>query len=87
MKKLLLLPILLLASCKQSTYPFYLNEKYYNEYSIIDLTSIDDFKALEKEKDTIIDNIEKETKALEKEKDARKKYWDDQIDALKKALQ
>ena len=53
MKKLLLLPILLLASCnKTSTYPFYLNEKYYNEYNVIDLVSIDDFKALEKEKDS-----------------------------------
>ena len=53
MKKLLLLPILLLASCnKTTTYPFYLNEKYYNEYNVIDLTSIDDFKALEKEKES-----------------------------------
>ena len=53
MKKLLLLPILLLTSCnKNTTYPFYLNKKYYSEYNIIDLSSIDDFKTLEKEKDS-----------------------------------
>ena len=53
MRKLLLVPILLLTSCnKNTTYPFYLNEKYYNEYNVIDLTSIDDFKTLEKAKDS-----------------------------------
>ena len=51
-KYLLLLPTLLLTSCKEVTYPFYLNDQYYNEGKLIELTSIDEFKTLENNKES-----------------------------------
>ena len=51
-KYLLLIPTLLLTSCKEVTYPFYLNDQYYNEGKLIELTSIDEFKTLENNKES-----------------------------------
>lgn len=49
--KNILLILLLLTSCKPN-YPFTLNEKYYNKSEIIELSNIDEFIKLEKEKDS-----------------------------------
>lgn len=49
--KNILLTLLLLTSCKPN-YPFTLNEKYYNKSEIIELSNIDEFIKLEKEKDS-----------------------------------
>lgn len=46
-----LLTLLLLTSCKPN-YPFTLNEKYYEKSEIIELSNIDEFSKLEKEKDS-----------------------------------
>ncbi len=50
MKKFLLLSTFLLSSCNKIKIPFYLDDEFYNSSQLIELTSIEEFNELEKNK-------------------------------------
>lgn len=51
-KKILLLSLVVLSSCKKENYPFRLNEKYYSNPKLVELSSLEEYLQLEKEKDS-----------------------------------